>query len=805
MRIILKSFGFLILFLFILISLIVIASGLALRASLARNEGQVNIVGLIAPVSVRRDSLGVVDIHGESRMDVSMALGFVHAQERFFQMDLARRRPAGRMSELFGPPALNWDTRLRAHRLRLLADKIVRDLPNEKRREIEAYCEGVNAGLKALPGLPFEYIMLQVKPENWVPADSVLVVFSMFLTLNPWEGNMDLAYENLHEGLPPDLFDFLVTQGTRMDAPMLGEAFFAPELPGPEVFSLRDHPEKLSQDHQTSPEETVNSGTGSNAWAVSGKKTTDGRAILACDMHLPLMVPTSWFRACLQWPEQSLSGEEIRIVGVTLPGTPGIIAGSNSHIAWGFTNSYGDWVDLVGIDPVGIASYHSPEGLLEFENFSETINIRGEDPVSRQYQSTIWGPVVAENRHGRPLALRWTAEMAGGVNFNLLDLETAQSLDEALSIGPRCGMPPQNLVVADSTGRIGWTIAGRIPFRRNCGQAWPPRILEAQCTWDGWVDPSSYPRISDPASGVIWTANARVVDGNWLNLLGDGGYNLGARAAQIRDALLPIENTSETAMLKIQLDDRALFLGWWRNLLLKTLNSSDTSLTASRRELKSLVEDWSGRASIDDAGYRMVRAFRIYTRSLVLDPLTQKACEGTTTPCGWEYLGQREGPLQKIIEVSPFHLLNPSFATWDDLFLAAADHVIADFTSGGKRLKDHPWGERNTLRMSHPLSGGLPEALGNFLNMPRTPLPGDTEMPRIQGPTFGASERLVVSPGHEEDGIFQMPGGQSGNPLSPFFMAGHQDWVEGRPSALLPGNSISELLLLPGENGKLPE
>jgi penicillin amidase len=182
----------------------------------------------------------------------------------------------------------------------------------------------------------------------------------------------------------------------------------------------------------------------------------------------------------------------------------------------------------------------------------------------------------------------------------------------------------------------------------------------------------------------------------------------------------------------------------------------------------------------------MVRAFRIYVRPLILDPLVA-VCEGVESPCGWDYLGQREGPVRVILSERPIHLLDPKFESWHDLLLAAADRVAGEFTANGSSIADHPWGERNTVRIRHPLGSSLPPQIAAFIDMPAVPLPGDDNMPRVQGPSFGASERFAVSPGREPEGYFHMPCGQSAHPLSPYYRKGHEDWVEGTPSPFLPG------------------
>ncbi len=772
-----------------LVLMAVIGSGLALHASLPRLDGKVAMTGLKAPVEVERDAAGVPTVRGSSREDVARALGFVHAQERFFQMDLQRRRASGEMAEIFGPQAAGWDVRVRAHRLGDVARGAVARENAEGRALIEAYAEGVNAGLADLDERPFEYLVLRAEPRAWAPEDTVLVVLSMFLRLTPWGGERELGLAALADVLPPQLFDLLVTQGTEFDAPMVGEAFETSAIPEPEVLDLRaaasggvtaDAPEDVPA-------------LGSNGWALAGSRTGHGGAILASDMHLGLMVPNTWYRARLQWNDPS-TGSSWDVTGVTLAGTPFVIAGSNGHIAWSFTNSYGDWVDIVPIEPLGHRAYRGPDGPAEYERWTEFIAVAGAEPVEVELSRTVWGPVIGEDHRHRPVALRWTAHYPEAAGSGLRYLETAGDVGEALDVASMVGIPPQNLMVADSTGSIGWTIAGRIPNRVGCGATGDDGGVEGPCRWEGWLAAEDYPRILNPPLGQVWTANARVVDGEWLELLGDGGYLLGARAGQIRDGLAEMADAGELEMLELQLDDRALFLQWWQELLVETLDSEAVAADARRGELLDVVTGWSRRAAVDDPGFRMVRAFRVYVRPLVLDPLFE-ACSEVEGPCGWEILGQREGPVRRLVSERPDHLLNPKFESWHDLLLAAADRVISDFSADGSSLADHPWGERNTVQILHPLSSSLPDWAARHLNMAPAALPGDDHMPRVQSLTYGASERFVVSPGREAEGLFHMPCGQSGHPLSPHYRAGHQDWVEGRPTPFLPGPTEWTLLL----------
>ena len=301
--------------------------------------------------------------------------------------------------------------------------------------------------------------------------------------------------------------------------------------------------------------------------------------------------------------------------------------------------------------------------------------------------------------------------------------------------------------------------------------------------------------MADPPSGRIWTANARVVDGEMLAKVGDGGYALGARARQIRDGLMKLEKATPRDLLAIQLDDRAVFLERWRDLLLRTLSPEAVKGHPERAELRRLVETtWTGRASVDSAAYRAVRAFRNFAMEEVFTPLSGQAGRPPEEIFGPTF--QFEGPLWRILTERPPHLLDPKYKSWDEKLLAAVDQQIGYYGERGGALADRTWGERNTTRIGHPLSRAVPGA-GRWLDVPARPLPGDEDMPRVQGPDFGASERLVVSPGNEAAGFFHMPAGQSGHPMSPYYYKGHEAWEEGRPTPFLPGPAVHRLRLTP--------
>ena len=214
---------------------------------------------------------------------------------------------------------------------------------------------------------------------------------------------------------------------------------------------------------------------------------------------------------------------------------------------------------------------------------------------------------------------------------------------------------------------------------------------------------------------------------------------------------------------------------------------------AHRAEARRLVEAWGGHASIGSAGYRIVRSFRRAVLERALEPFAE-ACRRRDDFFDGSYLTQAEGSVWRLVSERPLHLLAPRYASWDELLLASADDALAAL--GGGDLASHTWGERNRASIRHPMSRALP-VLGHLLDMPRDPLPGDDHMPRFQAPEAGASERLVVSPGRESEGLFEMPAGQSGHPLSPFYRAGHSAWVKGEAAPFLPGSAVHVLTLAP--------
>lgn len=789
-----RLFGRLLAGLLLLAVAALLAAWLLLRASLPRLDGEVSAAALGAPVTIERDALGVATIEGASRMDVAFGTGYAHAQDRYFQMDLARRLSAGRLAELVGDAALDADRRNRLHRFEAVAAQVLERLPDAERTLLEAYAAGVNAGLASLGARPFEYLLLRQRPQAWQARDSLLVVYTMFLQLNDSRADADRQRGLLRSILPEDVFRFVYSVSSEWEAPIDGLVTEAAPVPGPGTYDLRRF-EDAFRDARVAATRAVTEprAVGSNNWAVAGSRTRSGAGLVANDMHLGLGVPNTWYRARLRVRD----GAPRDLTGVTLPGAPLMVVGSNGHVAWGFTNSYGDWSDLVEVERSADGlEYRTQDGWRPFARFEETLRSSSGRTESLVVLWTRWGPLLEAGTGRNALALAWTAHDPEATNLHWVALETARDVESALATANAIGGPVQNFVAADAQGNIGWTLLGRMPLR---GAGYEPGVpadwTQPGAGWQGWRRPDQYPRVTNPPSGRIWSANNRVVGGEALAAIGDGSPDRGARARQIRDALLGIESATERDMLAIQLDDRALFLVRWRDTLLDVLDADAVAGEAGRAEFRRLVEDWGSRAAADSVGYLMVRAFHEAFERRVFEALTIEA-RSRNPGAALSVPRQFEEAAWRLLQERPAHLLDPRYASWDEFVLATVDETIAGLAQDCGELARCRWGERNAVTMRHPLSRAIPP-LARWLDMPVEPMGGDHDMPHVHVSGFGASERFAVSPGREQDAYFQMPGGQSGHPLSPYYRAGHEAWVRGEPGGYLPGPARHALRLVP--------
>jgi penicillin amidase len=740
------------------------------------------VAGLTGAVTIDRDAQGVPTILAGSREDLARALGFLHGQERFFEMDLLRRAGAGELSGLVGAVATPTDMRRRLHRFRSRANAMIAAQSPADRALLTAYAEGVNAGLDALGHAPFEYSVLRVAPAPWTPADSLLVTFAMYFDLQDSDADDQRISAAMRGLLGPAMADFLAPHFTPHDAPVDGRMQPDPPLPDALPTSLSNAAPAAIGAPKPEP--------GSNNFAVAGRLTSTGAAMVANDMHLSLTVPNIWYRARLKL--RGASG--LDLIGVTLPGEPFMVVGSNHHIAWAFTDGYIESGDAVLIEtlPNDARQYRTPDGPKAIQTFHEKIcPVRAPCQVL-DVEETIWGPIVAHDRDGTPIAWRWVAHDPNAVMITgLMGLESAQNVREALHAAHQAGLPQQNLLVGDSDGHIAWTIIGQIPRRVNLDDQVPHSWADGSHAWDGYLTAAQIPEIVDPPSGRLWSANARVLGGAGLQKLGDGGYAEGLRAGRIRDDLNARAHFAETDLLGIQTDDHATVLRPWQALLLKAIDAHADEPAAAA--MRPYVEDWGEHAVPNSIGYRLVHAYRAQSIKLLfgalMRPVTASLDVSVPIP------SRSAWPVERLLTEQPPALVPPPYKSWAEVTGAVLRVIDADVSQAGG-LEHFTYGAMNHVGIHHPLARAIPP-LGWLTDPPDVPEAGDTMLPRVAIPGFGASERLVVSPGHEETGLFEMPVGQAGNPWAPYFGMGQSAWVNGTGEPLLPGASRWRLTLVP--------
>ncbi len=788
---------------FLLIGLLVLATALTwlyskVDGALPLLEGKKTVFGLNKSASIERDIQGIATLKAQNRNDIAVALGFVHAQERFFQMDLLRRNSAGELASLFGSVALDYDKSIRRHRFRDRARIIVDQLPSSQLALLKAYTRGVNQGLKFLRTSPFEYLLLQQEPLQWSEEDSILTIFSMYIDLQYHDGKRERTLGLMNAVLSADVYAFLNPKGSIWDAAIDDSQFNASPMPkkawpsaSASVTNFTDNNHSAS----TAPDKYLGDYLpGSNSWAISGQLSATGSAIIANDMHLGIRVPNTWFRASFEYPHQD---KKIKVTGATLPGTPNMVIGSNGNIAWGFTNSYGDYSDVIVLNTSkDQKQYLTPKGYLNFTRHKQLIAIKGEEAQEIEVIETIWGPVIGQDHQGNLLAYRWVAHDKEAINIVASELEQALNIEQGFDIAARSGIPSQNILIADSQGNIGWTIMGPIPDKKGAVGDTPQSWSSGEHGWRGYLSPSQYPKVENPTKNRLWTGNSRVVGGDMYKKLGNGGYALGARSKQIKDNLFKLKTFDEQSLLEIGLDDQAIFLQRWQDFLLdKVLTTELMTKYSHFKEVRTLLGSPKAlRASIDSISYRLVRNFRINVRDIVFANLNDSLTNIDDAFSIRSIRHQIEVPLWQLINEQPNNYLMLGETSWQALFITALQQTIDDMTKN-QELAAATWGQQNSSEIKHPLSKAIP-FLGHLLDMPSKPLAGDSYMPRVQGKSFGASQRMVVSPGYEENGIFHMPTSQSGHPWSPYYGMGHSDWEQGIASAFLPGKTKYTLTLL---------
>ncbi|CAH9060158.1 Acyl-homoserine lactone acylase QuiP [Pseudoalteromonas holothuriae] len=745
-------------------------------------------------VSIDRDHRGFVQIDAKNSDDAVFSLGFLHAQERYFQMDIYRRSAAGELSELFGDAMLKEDIKVRVHRFRVRAQQAVAQLPKEQQALLKSYTKGVNAGLSQLSADPYEYNLLLTAPELWKEEDSILVNMAMYSLLQaPKDPHPDFVTAQLADVYDSSFMAFLQARNSSWDSPIDGSADLHARFDFSQSTIKRTAHIGTDEKEQEEANSYGGSTPGSNSWAVAKDFKQNDKALLANDMHLPLGIPNTWFAASMSFPYQ---GTEHAISGVTVPGLPIIAAGSNTKISWGLTNSNGDWSDLVKLSLVDDDHYQTATGPQAFSQFEEIISVRGAEAVSLLVKETLWGPVIEQ---GDDLyALNWVAHYPQGNNLTAWFIALQSDLESATRLAQQSGITHLNITFADTQGNLNWTLMGRIPKRQDSNGTMAQLSNATHAGWNGWVAPQDYPQIDSQQVGAIWTANNRVVGGEDAKLLGvAANYALGVRASRISQLLHEQIQFDEVSMHALQLDDRALLMDRWHALAVDLAAQLDEK--SQRVELEGFLSQWHGEADKNSAVYRVLRKFRDEVAEGIMLTLAADVLEQNPKLKWWQLTNQWEAPVWDTLTQQPEQFIPSGFDSWESFLSDALVNKTYQFYAQryDGDVTAAKWGQINTLKLEHPLTRILP--LGWLLNFDAQSVSGDQNVVVAQLGNFGASMRMVVSPGKEDKAILTLPVGQAGNPFTPYYGVGHQEWLSGQPMPLLPGDGKYKLTLKPNK------
>lgn len=762
---------------FLIISLTIIATAFVLfYRSLPETDGTVRLQTLNSQMTLARDERGVLTVKADDRASASFGLGYAHAQDRFFQMDLLRRSATGELAALLGPGLLPRDRRHRPWLLREKARETVNHLPAAQRILLKQYTAGVNAGLMSLGSRSFEYWLLREKAQYWQEEDSLLTIYAFYLDSQGSQIEREYARGWIAEHSSAAQTAFLLPASSRWDTPLLGQPpapFAIPPFP-PEWWGTRP----LTP--QPQPNEAMK---GSNGWLVSSSRSKTGKAMLANDTHQGLMLPTLWYQATLHY--QMDNGLISQQSGITLPGLPMMVSGSNGHIAWGFTNAYIDTFDWVKL----------PQPTTSYPLRREILAVSHGQPEQLDVYLSPWGPAFTTPMGD--MAMRWIGNLPGAVNMDFLPLAESQSVADAVRAAPHFGLPVQNLLVADDQGHIGWTLAGWLPDRMTVGeQSSFPLPAQVSQAWANTPLPASrYPQQIDPPDGIIWAANNRQSFVAGSDTYNDGGADMGPRAFAIKHQLMRTDRLSHTDMRNIQFDDRAMLISTWHGLLLPILQASRPKAGTPRYEALSAITQWSGYASADSVGYTVLAAWREALYQGLFAGLDQQLGQQWHKASYLRANTRWDEIVMRLMESNATAWVPKGYQDWADFSLQQLDSALR-IINDQKPLHQARWGEFNTVRIEHPIAQALP-ILRRWLSAPALPQSGDHHVPHVSKPAFGASARLIVSPGEETNATLSLLGGQSGHPLSTWFLDGFDSWYHGTPRALVAGEARHTLQLVP--------
>jgi len=569
------------------------------RKSFPQTEGRVTVPALASRVDVYRDDAGVPYLVASSERDLTMAMGYVHAQDRLWQMDLARRAAQGRLSEIFGPPTVEFDRMFRIIGLERTAARVLEALPARSRERLEWYSAGVNAALAAMKGrLPVEFDLLSYEPEPWSPEHCVELsrLLAWELNLSWWT---DVTFGAIAErvGIQHAL-EIVPTYPSNVE-PAVPTAIWRRNLARGLGYA------RTTRAYGVAFGRASGIG-GSNAWALAPSRTTSGRAMLANDTHLILSLPSQWY-------ELQLRQDEGMVHGMSIPGIPGVVAGRNDSIAWGITNLMADEADFYveRLDSTGTRVLDGGRWR-ELDIETQELIVRGDSVREIRVRRTPRGPLISDVG---PVLKRWSPQEAMSMRWTGYELddpfEAFRLIDaahdwESFSRGVRAfTVPAQNFVYADVRGMIGFRAGGRIPIRSRRNSLLPLPGWESGSEWRGFVPSGELPWMVNPPEGFIASANDKLVDDSYPYHISDL-WEPPARIERLREVLgEPGRLFSVLDCERLQLDASSAFGRRLRNHLLQAVGDSALGVPEEETVL-GYLRNWSGEFGVDDLASSVV-------------------------------------------------------------------------------------------------------------------------------------------------------------------------------------------------------
>ncbi len=738
-----------------------------LFASAFAQSSEVSVPGIAKQVTVKRDQRSIPYIEAANDADLYFAQGYVTASDRLFQMDLMRRLSRGETAEIFGRTTLEEDKRWRRFGFARISEESLKIMNPEMRAALDAYTNGVNAYIASLDEktLPVEFRILQYKPAPWRASDTLMIgkILSDALSTTWRNDIMRLSVQSL----PKEKLADLTNQVTPHDVILFGNDSKAATAVNNEnavtdgLASLIAAADREGLLRKTSLERVglyAEDLAASNNWVISGKRTADGKAILANDPHLAPTAPGIWYLTHLSTPT-------MRVSGVTVPGVPGVILGHNADFAWGATNVGPDVQDLYSETFNEKGEYKTPTGWQAPVKRTEIVKFRA-NPLSPALQEetldvveTRNGPIIFES-DGKKYALKWTAFDPNNTEFEVFyRWNRAKNWEEFKNALKTYGGAAQNFVYADTKGNIGWYAASKIPIRRVGDGAMPYDGATTDGDWVGFIPFEELPNLYNPDSGLIVTANQRIVGTSYKYTQMSRDAATPWRARQIMNTL--------SAKQKLTVDDVRAAMFDSGNLAVEMIAKQIVKNNAASAETLDLLKKWDGRMTPDSTAALLASDIRICMGNKMAD--ANKPAPATVV---------RERVLNWAVERQSPLWLPAEFKDYPALMKYCDEAVRAGFADPKRYGPDQntwQWGKIWQSRFPHPLA--VAPLIGAQFQTPVVPISGSGQSPNVGS---AVSMRHIATPGNWDMTSHVIPLGQSGDPKSPHFKDQFDAWSSGK-------------------------